>query len=340
MKLINKILYKEIKDNIWYFALVAILMLLIVGFDAIAPWPFKILIDNVLSPNPLKPDNKLNAFLTIFQSRELLGFFVVFVYFVSTFGLTLVEYLRSATMKKVIKRLTADFSKKAFQSLQSLAIGFYKKQEIGDYIYRLSYDVSALGELFEEGLIPLVTSSLYLMVTTTIMFLIDVRLTFLSLTALPFLALGLYSFNKYISHVTKKSEFLNSATFSFIEEALTHLKIIQAFSQESRESKSFGEKMETSLKTDTTLYSLDFLLSLLVGIIIAISYSTIIIYGIRGVFAGELTAGLLIVFIFYLDNLTNPLLSVIYAVAALRQSYIKISRMKARRHHMRPVLKS
>lgn len=327
MKLINSILYEEIRANLSSLIVVLVLMFLIVGLDAIAPWPFKVLIDNVLAPNPIGGEGWLNSFLRLFNSRELLGFFAVLVYFLSTFSLSIVEYLRSSFSKRVIKNLTSGFSKSAFKNLQSLAIGFYNKQQIGDYIYRLGYDVSALGDLLESGILPLVTSSLYLVVTVTIMFLIDVKLTLLSLAALPFLAVGLYSFNAYLGHATKRSEFLNSAVFSFIEEALTHLKIIQAFSQEHRESRSFNEKIDTSLKSDVVLYRLDFLLTLLVGIIIAVSYSVIILYGIRSVFSGVLTTGLLVVFIFYLDNLTNPILSIIYGAATVRQSYVKITRM-------------
>lgn len=327
MRSIHKIIVQQFFANSGALTLTGIMILLTVGLDAVAPWPFKVLIDNVLTPQPIEQGTMLSSVLSYFRSRELVGFFVVFVYFVSTFSLAIVEYVRSIVTKNMIKRLTSDFSKRAFHNLQSLAIGFYKKQQIGDYIYRLSYDVSALGELLEQGIIPLVTSLLYLIVTVTIMWLIDVRLTLLSLVALPFLAGGLYSFNAYITHATNRSEFFNSAAFSFIEEALTHLKIIQAFSQQQRESHRFDEKINTSLRSDLTLYRLDFLLTLLVGIVIAVSYSFIILYGIRGVFSGTLTTGLLIVFIFYLDNLTNPILSFIDGVTMIRQSYIKINRM-------------
>jgi ABC-type multidrug transport system fused ATPase/permease subunit len=327
MKLINKILYKEVRVHIWTLIFVAILMLATVGLEAIGPWPFKILIDNVLSPNPLVLSFHNILLENILRSRYLLGFLVVLIYFVSSFGLAIVEYVQSIMTKKMVRVLTSDFSKKAFKNMQSLAIGFYKNQQIGDYIYRLSYDVGALGELLEEGVLPLVTSSLYLIVTVTVMLFIDVNLTLLALAAVPFLAIGLYSFNAYISYATKKSESFNSASFSFIEEALTHLKIIQAFSQEHRESKAFDKKTDIQLTGDLSLFRLDFLLTLLVGVIIAMSYSVIILYGIHAVFGGVLTTGLLIVFIFYLDNLTNPLLSIIYAATSAKQSYIKIMRM-------------
>lgn len=328
MKIINRVLYSEIGADKRGLFFLLVLMLSVVVLDAIAPWPFKVLIDNVLGGAPLALNVGFEPLRRLFASKYLLGFFAILVYFGSTFALSLVEYLQSVFTKSIIKNLTASFSKNAFKNLESLAIGFYKKQQIGDYIYRLSYDVSAIGELLEDGVLPFLTSALYLLVTLGVMVLISPKLTILSLVALPFLAVGLYSFNASITRATKRSESLSSATFSFIEEALTHLKIIQAFTQERRKSGEFNKRSELSLRSDVAMYKLDFLLTLLVGLIIAIGYSVIMLYGVQSVFAGTLTTGLLIVFIFYLDNLTNPILSIIYAVTAIRQSYLKISRMQ------------
>lgn len=208
-----------------------------------------------------------------------------------------------------------------------MAIGFYRKQEIGDYVYRMSYDVSALGDFIEDGILPLITSSLYLLVTLGVMFFISPMLTFLSLAALPVLTISLYYFNIYTTYATKRSETTNSSSFAFIEEALTHLRIIQAFSQQKKQSESFNKRTETTLNSDLVSYRLDFLLILLVGVIIAVSYSFVILYGIQEVFTGTLTTGLVVVFIFYLDNLTNPVINIIDAVTASRQAYLKMNRM-------------
>ncbi len=330
MRVIKDILVKEIRDNWGGLAFIILLMVGIVGFDVISPWPFKILIDNVLATNaePIALGGFLSFLKPVFDSRYLLGFFAILIYFLSTFLFEIVTYLHGSFTKKVIKNITSDFSKRAFNNLQFLAIGFYKKQKIGDYVYRLSYDVDAIGEFLEDGLLPLFTSGLYLVVTVAIMMLINFQLALLALAVLPVLAFGLYSFNTYITHATKRSETFNSTAYSFIEEALTHLKVIQAFSQERRESHRFASKTETSLSSDVAVYQLDFLVSLLIGIVIAISYSIVILYGIRAVFAGTLTTGLLVVFIFYLDNLTSPILSVIDAAMVTKQSYVKIARMR------------
>ena len=87
MKSIHKILVQQFLANTGALTLTGALILLTVGFDAIAPWPFKVLIDNVLTPQPIEQGTVLGSLLSWFNSRELIGFFVVFMYFVSTFSL-------------------------------------------------------------------------------------------------------------------------------------------------------------------------------------------------------------------------------------------------------------
>ena len=328
MNLIDTIIISELKARWKSFVTVVVLMIATVGFDLLAPWPFKILIDNVLNTESGTQSIFMFFLGELFHSKYSLGIFAILLYFVSTFCNTIFEYIKSTLSKRVVKETIAHFSKRAFRSLESMSIGFYNEQQIGDFIYRLSYDVSALGDFLEDGVFPLISSSVHLIIAVTVMYYIDVKLTFFALMALPFLATGVFVFNHYITLATKRSEKSNSATFSFIEEALNHLRVVQAFSQENKEAGNFNEKVDDMISNEIKLSKFNFLLSFVVGIVIAISYSVVIYYGMTAVFAGTLSTGLLIVFIFYLDNLTNPLLSIIYAATSMRENYTKISRME------------
>ena len=330
MKLIDRIIVGELKTHWPKLSVVLGVMIIAAILDLLVPWPFKILIDNVLDQTPNPDATGIGPFLlNIFNGNHYyLGIFAVFLYFSSMFLTSVFEYMRSVLTKKVIKDTIAHFSKRAFKSLEKIAIGFYNEQQIGDFIYRLSYDVTALGDFLEEGVLPMLASAIHLIIAVVIMCMIDVKLTLFALASLPFLATGVFIFNKYISNATERSERFNSSTFSFIEEALTHLRVIQGFSQEKREGSRFDQKVDTMVNSEMQLFKLDFLLSLMVGIVIAISYSLVILYGMSAVFSGTITTGLLIVFIFYLDNLTNPILSIVYNATSIRESYTKISRME------------
>lgn len=328
MKQVNRVLIEETRKNLAIICAVAVLTFLVVGFDVIYPWPFKLLIDNVLTTDPLSQGDLPSWFLGMFASKYQLGLFAVFVYFASTLLQAIAEYFKSLLAKTSARLVTENFSKLAFASLETIGIGFFSKQKIGDYIYRLNYDTSALGELVENGILPLSTSLVYLIITIGILFIINVKLTLISLASLPFLTAGMYYFNQRIESATKLSERYNSTTFAFIEQAMLHLKIIQAFSREQKGSEAFDRRIDTSLRNEFVVSRLDFLLSLVVGILIAISYSIVLLFGMNAIFEGTLTTGLLVVFIFYLDNLTNPIIEIIYALTATQQAYVKITRME------------
>jgi len=317
---VYQVLKKDIRPHVKALAGVIVLTLGIVTTEAISPWPFRLIIDNVLGEDTAN-------YTEIFHSRLALGIAVTFLFFFVNALQTILEYFHAIVLKKVIRRIIFDFSRTAFSNIELMNIGFYRTQEIGDYIYRLSNDVYALGVMLEDGVLPIITSLLFVTVTTTILFFINVKLTLLSLVALPFLVIGLYYFNEKIVRVSRRSERMNSTLYSFIQETLSQLKTIQAFSQEEHEATLFDHKMESSLMTDFKLNKLNFLLSLVVGIIIAVSYTLIIGYGITAALYGEITVGLLVVFIFYLDNLTQPILNIIYAVSLFKENKVKVERM-------------
>jgi len=327
MDIINKILYKEIIKQIWKLLFILCLAFLAVGLEAVIPWSYKLLIDNVLGQEPVDAPGILARILKYFQTPQALGVFVVLLFFVSNLLIGVIDYIRHNLTKKVITRVIYDFSISAFRNLESYSIGFFKGKEIGDYIYRLNYDVSAIGSLLEHAILPVVTSSLYILIATVIMFVISPKLSLISFLTVPFLAAIVFIFNKKIGRVTKHSETLNSTVFSFVQQTLTQLKVIQAYSQEQHMAEKFDRTLDQSLQTELQLNKVIFLLDLLIGIVIAVIYTTIFGYGINAVFSGEITTGLLIVFIFYLDNLTNPIIAIADAVSDFKESYVQVNRM-------------
>jgi len=327
MKQINKILYQEIKPYFSYLLILLLLVFLGVALESVAPWSFKILIDNVLNGDQLDNGGLIAKFLSFLTSKEALGFFAIILYFGSNILSNMVDYFVGVSAKKLNRRIIGSFSQKAFDNLEKLSAGFYKKQQIGDYIYRLSYDVSALGDLLEEGILPIVNNFLYLAITITILFFINVQLAILALTILPLLAITLLVFNKTINRTSEASEQSNSTLFAFIEEVLSQLRIVQAFNKQNSESVLFQQKEQSSLLEELNLHGFGFLMNLLIGMVIAVSYSIVLLYGMRLVFANHLSTGLLIAFILYLDNLSQPLLSFVSAITTTKENYIKISRM-------------
>jgi subfamily B ATP-binding cassette protein MsbA len=344
VKQVNDIIREQFRTQIWKYAIIFFLICLTVGLELVTPFIYKILIDNVLGGKPLESSFPvegiliqgkpleleipfLKEILSHFSTPESLGIFVVILFFATNIILSIINYIHSLIITVVIQKGIFEFSKTAFRNFESYSIGTFRRIDIGDYIYRLSYDVYALGDLLEDGIIPIITSSLFLIASTIIMYFMSAKLMLISFITIPFLVVTLYYFNKKVGRASKHSELSNSTVFSFMQQSISQLKIIQAYSQEQTMANDFNHKKQDSLKAQLRLLKVNFLYDLIVGLAIAITYTTIFSYGIKAVFAGEITTGLLIVFIYFLDNLTNPMISIADALYDIKQSRVRISRL-------------
>ena len=327
MRLVNKVIYNELKPYSGLFLLALVLIFLTVGFEALNPWPFKALIDNVLGSEVIDKTTLSGKIISLFNSRESLGYFVALVYFLNIMFGSLSEYFSSIVAKKLGNAAVQSFAKKIFSNLEYLTLANYKKRKIGDYIYHLGYDVPALGSFIEMGIIPFITNALYLITTGIILTVISRELSYIVLPMIPIIGIGVWMFNNKIDQATNKAERSSSTFIAFIEEALNQMKNIHAFNREDSTSVAFADKEKSALDDSLNTHGWTILLDAMVGVIIAIGYGFIVVYGIRAVFSGQLTIGLLVIFFFYLDNITLPMTSLMVSIGALRENYVKIAQV-------------
>lgn len=328
MSRLNQVILEQIKIHAKQLGAIIGLMMVSSAIQVISPWPFKILIDNVLGSELVDISTPLGSLLNRFESPQSLGVFVIVVYFVISIASNIADYIQSHYTNRVIRRIIQNFSTSAFKNLESFDIGYYQQQDVGDYTYRLSYDASTIGSLIEFGGMPIITSSVYLIFTSAILYSMDPRLTIITLLALPVLAFGLQFFNKQITIASQESETRYTTLHSFIQQSLSQLKIIQAYRQESNLLTRYKQQITSSLDADFKLNRLNLLMSLFMGVLVTIIYTAVIGLGIDSVFAGNMSAGLLIVFIFYLDNLTQPVITIANAVSSIKEDVVKLNRLE------------
>lgn len=323
----TKFITTTVRSHKGTIASLCFFILLGVFFQALTPWTFKLVIDNVIGQQPFSPGGIEEWLFGIFSSPISLGFIVVLIYSGSILLSNIVEYFTDMSLKAFSRTLVLDFSKKAFGKITHYPLSHFRRTDIGDYIYRLSYDASAIGELFENGIIPLAINGVAAIVTGAILFFIHPTLGIIALFMAPLLAGTLMWFQRQIGKAARASEHSNSVLFTFIQEALSQLKVVQAFTHEDEETALFQKKEALTLNRDFGLARLQFLLTLCVGTVIVFGYALVISYGIAEVLAGTMTAGFLVAFIFYLDNFTGPLLACANAVSNSKESMERVSRL-------------
>ncbi len=324
----NDNLKKTLKDIVIskfpHILLILALLLISTGIQTLSPWPFKILIDNVLGNELLDTHTIIGHILAQFSSKGEAGTFVVMTYFAIVVIGGFADYIYAYWNNIVIQKISQSFAAACFANLTKLDYSYFRRKNVGSYIYKLNYDFTAPSQIIEDSILPIISSSIYLLITIFILSNINISMAFISLTVLPILSLSLYYMNKKISDTSNELERKNGILYTFVEQTISQLKIIQAYTQSRSTLKRYTRTVWGSLATELKLYWYSILLTLINGLIIGITYSVIIGLGISRVESGVLSSGLLIVFIFYMDNIVSPVTTIIGALSSYKQNLAQL----------------
>jgi subfamily B ATP-binding cassette protein MsbA len=116
-----------------------------------------------------------------------------------------------------------------------------------------------------------------------------------------------YSFTRRIKDASRAVRKKESELVSVVQEVLTSARIVKAFAREEYEQERFETHSLENVETALQARNLKAQLSPLVDVITAGGTCVVLGYGARLALAGEISAGLLIVFLLYLGKMYKPM---------------------------------
>ncbi|WP_114777587.1 ABC transporter ATP-binding protein [Botryobacter ruber] len=213
-----------------------------------------------------------------------------------------------------------DLKNEIYEHYQSLPLSFYRKNNTGDLMSRISEDVSRvrmyLGPAIMYGLNLVV---LFLMVIPY-MLAVNVKLTFYTLIPLPILAISIYYVNNIIQRKSDEIQRSLSGITTFVQEAFSGIRVLKSF---VREDDSHNNFTSASNKYKEKSLELNFVNSLFFPLILfLIGLSTIITIYIGGqeVINGSITTGNIAEFIIYVNMLTWPVTSLGWTASLVQRA--------------------
>jgi ATP-binding cassette subfamily B multidrug efflux pump len=219
-----------------------------------------------------------------------------FSFITAWLGQTVVKDLRVAVYKKIL----------------GLNLSQFDKTPIGTLTTRTINDIEAINDIFSDGLIPIIADLLSIVSVLLFMFLVDWRLTLICLAPFPLLILATWLFKESVNKSFIRVRNAVAALNAFVQEHITGMQIVQAFSAEKRESAKFNKINREHRNANINAIFAYSIFFPLVEIIMAVSTGLLVWWGARQVLhlpeqqAKELS-GKIIAFFLYLNLLFRPL---------------------------------
>lgn len=159
---------------------------------------------------------------------------IVFL-FVETATKFLFTYVTSWLGHKVVK----DIRVEVFHKILHLNLRQFDKTPIGTLTTRTINDIEAINDIFAEGFIPIVADLLSVVAILAAMFYTDWRLTLICLIPFPFLIVATYFFKESVNKSFVAVRNAIASLNAFVQEHISGMQIIQAFTAEKREMNKF-----------------------------------------------------------------------------------------------------
>ena len=229
-------------------------------------------------------------------------------------------YFMRQTIIVMSRLIEYDMRKEMFDHYQKLDLAFYKRNNTGDLMARITEDVTKvrmyLGPAVLYG-INLI--SLFILVITS-MLSVSVELTFYSLLPLPVLSLSIYYVSNLINKKSEKIQQQLSQLNSIVQEVFSGIRVVKSYVQETpminyfdRESGDYKVKSLSLAKVNAMFFPL---MLLLIG---ASTIITVYVGGLQ-VMKGTISPGNIAEFVIYINMLTWPVTAIGWIASIVQQA--------------------
>jgi ATP-binding cassette subfamily B multidrug efflux pump len=262
--------------------------------------------DNIRIYRSLDKSVAQQAFFNVFSKGIL-------IYALLILGMALLRgfflYLVRQTLIVMSRLVEFDLKNEIFEHYESLPLSFYRRNNTGDLMNRISEDVSRVRMYLGPSIMYGLTLITLFMMLIPIMFSISPKLTLYALLPLPILSISIFYVNNIVEHRSELIQKSQSRLSTFVQEAFSGIRVIKSFTREAESVANFSTESNEYKKQSLKLTKVQALFFPVIMGLIGLSTVFTVYAGSVEVINGSLTFGNIAEFIIYVNLLTWPVAS-------------------------------
>jgi len=303
LQYLNKYLLKYKWHLIWGFVFVLISNAFQILPGLFVRYSIDLVVDNIRVYRAFDGSNVQSDFFQIF-ARGILIYAILILLMALLRGVFL--YFVRQTLIVMSRLVEYDLKNEIFEHYQLLPVSFYRRNNTGDLMNRISEDVGRvrmyLGPSIMYGLQLI---SLFAMIVP-VMFHVSPKLTMYSLLPLPLLSIAIFYVNNIIEHRSEEIQKSQSRLSTFVQEAFSGIRVLKSFTRENESVQNFSKESEEYKLQSIKLTKVEALFYPIVLGLVGLSIILTVYSGSVEVINGSLTIGNIAEFIIYVNILTWP----------------------------------
>lgn len=237
-------------------------------------------------------------------------------------------YLKNTLASKSAENTTKRIRDNLYDHIQRLPYEYHVKSETGELIQKCTSDVDTIKRFLAIQLVEVAGSLFMIIFMMYVMFSINIKMTLVSIGVLPITFLFSFIFFKKVKKDFTASDEAEARLSTTLQENLTGVRVVKAFSRQKFEVDKFDEKnkefKDLTYKLVRNLSSYwaitDFLSMCQVGFVV--------IFGSYLAYLDKLSLGSLVAFVSYINMLIWPVRQMGRTLTDMGKAFVSLKRIE------------
>lgn len=229
-------------------------------------------------------------------------------------------YFVRQTLIVMSRLIEYDLKNEIFEHYQTLPLSFYRRNNTGDLMNRISEDVGRVRMYLGPSIMyGLQLFTLFAMLIP-FMFQKSALLTWYALSPLPLLSVSIFFVNSIVEKRSEEIQKSQSKLSTFVQEAFSGIRVLKSFNREAESIRKFEMETEVYRQQSLKLTKVQSLFFPLIMALIGLSTILTVYAGSTEVINGTLTFGTIAEFIIYVNLLTWPVASLGWTTSLVQRA--------------------
>ena len=311
-----------------WLVIILLAMLVETAMSLAAPWPLKIILDNVVgnhkAPHWLAPFQSSLFGHSKMQLAALAGILTVLI---AALG-AIASYIDNYYTESVGQWVAHDLRMRVYEHLQHLSLGFYDSHQTGSLLSTITDDIKTIQNFASSATLGIFTDLLTIVGMFGVMLWLEFDFALIAVALTPFLLLFVARLNRAVKRATHEVRHHQSDIVAVVQQGLESIRVVEAFGRQDLEESRLYDVSQATVDAALKARRVKSLLSPGVNIAVALCTGFVLWRGTALVLADAMTVGALTVFLAYLSKFFKPVQDLAKMSNTLAQTAVAMERVQ------------
>jgi subfamily B ATP-binding cassette protein MsbA len=312
-----------------WLVIVLVAMLIETAMSLAAPWPLKVVIDNVVGTHPLPEWLHWVHDLPGGATKEGLALWAgVSLVLIALIG-GIAAYIDNYFTESVGQWVANDLRKRVYHHLERLSLSYYDTHQTGTMLSTITADVGTIQDFASSATLTILVDLLTIVGVLGVMLWLDWDFALIAVSVTPFLLWFVSRFKKAVKKATHEVRSNQSDLVAVVQQGLESMRAVKAFGRQDLEEERLDEVSMRTVTSSLKARSVKSLLSPTVGLIVSLCTAYVLWRGGMLILSGAMTVGSLTVFLAYLGKFFKPVQDLAKMANTIAQTSVALERIRS-----------